>query len=162
MSGDKGRRLLHAEYVLSAFSLPAMEIQLALTGWLLHHQKKGAVDDSWVWSLRSFRDFPSFPFLLSSTHPSSQNVGRIFEMQWHAMFVLIKLSNDFPYCKVNWPRLLPFSIGLVLSVTVQLKWRAKVAGFRLAFYSRVSSEAFYTGEWVTGHSAQWILSWCGY
>lgn len=67
MSGDKGGRLLHAEYVLSASSPPAPQIQSALAGWLLHHHRKGAVDDfgRGVWGGVINKVPPSRPFRAS-------------------------------------------------------------------------------------------------
>lgn len=139
----------------------------ALDRWLLHHQRKGPVDSFWMGSIRSFRAFPS-SFFSSLPLSTSSFIPKCEKDQWNMMtkptlFVLVNLSNDFPQCKVKCPRWLPFTARLYGVWQCGAEMRGQVAGFRLPFYSGVSSQALYQrGEWVTAHSAQWILSWCGH
>lgn len=156
MSGDKRSRLLHAEYVLSTFSFPELESQSALAGWLLHHQRKGPVDDFWVWSIRSFRAVP-VPVLFMPPSPPF-----IFHPKmWKGSFKYGDKTGDVcPHKSVEWVSIQWDELPKKTSDSLQGWYRVwhwnegLVARFRLALYSRETSQALYIGEWVTDHSAQ--------
>lgn len=179
MSGDEGGWPLHAERVLSASSPPCAADPVHAHRVATSSLAEGKLSMTWGLinkppSSSSHPPVLSMPLLLYIFYAE-----RAIEKQCRVekkenkkapLFAsLINLPNDFPYREGEPPKDDSRSPRRWCGAWKQRGWNegGQVTGFRWAllwpeWVLRLCVSAGESAQWVTGHSAGWMASWCGH